>query len=98
MTKQLETYLELINQNFEELKSNFGVKRIAIFGSTARGESTKKSDIDIIVEFNRPIGFFTFIKLESYLQEILGKKVDLATKNSLKPGIKKTVLKEAIYV
>lgn len=97
MTKQLKTYLDLINQNFEELKSHFGVKKIAIFGSIARGESTKRSDIDIIVELNKSVGFFAFIKLEEYLQQILGKKVDLATKESLKPAIKKTVLKEAIY-
>lgn len=97
MTKQLKIYLDLINQNFEQLNRNFGVKKIAIFGSTARGENTKKSDIDIIVELNKSIGFFTFIKLENHLQQILGRKVDLATKGSLKPAIKKAALKEAIY-
>lgn len=97
MTKQLKTYLGLINQNFENLNRHFGVKKIAIFGSTARGENTKKSDIDIIVEFNKSIGFFTFIELENHLQQILGRKVDLATKESLKPAIKKSVLKEAVY-
>lgn len=97
MTKELKQYVASINLNLEELKRKFGVKKIAIFGSTARGENTKKSDIDIIVELDQPIGFFAFIELENHLQKMLGKKVDLTTKNSLKPAIKKTILKEAVY-
>lgn len=97
MSKELKHYIVLINQNLEELKIKFGVKKIAIFGSTARGDNTEKSDIDIIVQLNKPIGFFTFIELENYLQKMLGKKVDLTTKNSLKPAVRKSILKEAIY-
>lgn len=97
MTNQLQTYISLINENIEELERQFGVRKIAIFGSTARGEDTEKSDIDIIVELNRPIGFFSFMRLESHLKKILGKKVDLTTKASLKSTIKKNILKEAIY-
>lgn len=97
MTKELKKYVASINLNLEELKIRFGVKKIAIFGSTARGDDTKKSDIDIIVEFNKPIGFFAFIELENYLQKMLGKRVDLTTRNSLKSAIKKSVLKEAVY-
>lgn len=97
MESELKTHIATINQNFEKLKSRFGVKKIAIFGSTARGDNTKRSDIDIVVEFDKPIGFFGFIELENYLQKILGKKVDLTTKNSLKPAIKKNILKEAVY-
>lgn len=97
MTNELKTYITLINQNLDSLKSQFGVRKIAIFGSTARGENTAKSDIDIIVELDNPIGLFAFIGLENYLQKMLGKKVDLTTKNSLKPTIKQSILKEAIY-
>ncbi len=97
MTNELKAYITLINQNFEDLQKRFDVKKIAIFGSTARGENSAKSDIDIIVELEKPIGFFAFIELENYLQKILGKKVDLTTRNSLKPAIKKSILKEAIY-
>ncbi|MBI5754213.1 nucleotidyltransferase family protein [Candidatus Peregrinibacteria bacterium] len=97
MTKELKTYLSLISQNIKDLEKEFGVSKIAIFGSTARGDSTKKSDIDVIVELNKEIGLFAFIKLENHLRKILGKKVDLATKASLKPAIKKSILKEAIY-
>lgn len=97
MTNELKVHIAVINQNFPELKKRFGVKKIAIFGSTARGDNTKKSDIDIIVELKKPIGFFAFIELENHLQKTLGKKVDLTTKNSLKPTIKQSILKEAVY-
>lgn len=97
MIKDLQNYLSLINENMEELEQRFGVNKIAIFGSTARGDSTEKSDIDIIVQLDKSIGLFAFIQLENYLKKILGKKVDLATRESLKPAIKKSVLKEAIY-
>lgn len=71
--------------------------KIAIFGSTARGNNRKDSDIDIMVELYEPIGFFAFMDLENYLSKLLGKKVDLTTKKALKPAIKKEILKEAIY-
>jgi len=89
--------MALINQNLSHLRSKFKVKRIAIFGSTAQGNSKKDSDIDIIVEFDEPIGFFAFIELENYLSKILGKDVDLTTKKALKPTIKNEILKEAVY-
>ncbi|NIA01798.1 MAG: hypothetical protein GWP15_00260, partial [Nitrospirae bacterium] len=56
MNKELQSIIGLIDANFETLQKNFNVKKIGIFGSTARGESTKNSDIDIIVEFKEPIG------------------------------------------
>ena len=97
MTKQLTQNLETINHHLPALKEKYGVKRLAIFGSTARGEATKKSDIDIIVELTEPMGFFKFIRLENELSKILGKRVDLTTKKALKPAIKKEILTEAVY-
>lgn len=97
MPTKAKAHITVVKQNFEVLENKFGVKRIAIFGSTARGENTAKSDIDIIVEFNKPIGLFAFVELENYLSKLLGKKVDLTTKKALKTSIKKAVLKEAIY-
>ena len=97
MNKELQSIIGLIDANFETLQKNFNVKKIGIFGSTARGESTKNSDIDIIVEFKEPIGFFDFVKLEAFLSKKLFKKVDLATKRALKPEIKKEILKEIVY-
>ncbi len=78
------------------LEERYFVKRIGIFGSYARDEQKKESDVDIIVEFTRPVGF-KFIELKLYLEEILDKKVDLVTPNALKPQIKESVLKEVSY-
>ncbi|MBA4336620.1 nucleotidyltransferase [bacterium] len=98
MTKELKSHLATISENLPSLEKTFFVKKIGIFGSVSRGDQTKKSDIDIIVEFSQPVGFFKFLELEYFLSKILKKKVDLATKKALKPAIKKDVLKEAIYV
>lgn len=97
MTNELKSCMALINQNLDHLRSKFNVKRIAVFGSTARGDNKKNSDIDIIVEFDEPIGFFAFIELENYLSKILGKDVDLTTKKALKSAVKNEILKEAVY-
>ncbi len=89
--------LNLLKQQLPYLKQNFKVKSIAIFGSYAREEQTGKSDIDLLVEFEAPVGFFKFIELEDYLSEKLGVKVDLVTPDALKPLIKPQVMEEAVY-
>lgn len=78
------------------LKEKFKVKEIGIFGSFVRGEETDKSDIDIIVEFYEPIGW-EFFDLKEYLEEILGREVDIVTVKALKPQLKDKILKEVIY-
>ena len=74
------------------------MKSIGIFGSYVRGEQRKGSDLDILVEFERPVDFFEFLELEEYLSDILGVEVDLILKKTLKPEIAKNVLKEVVYV
>ncbi|MCR4315145.1 MAG: nucleotidyltransferase family protein [Planctomycetes bacterium] len=80
------------------LASEFSVKSIGIFGSYSRGEAREDSDVDILVEFSETPGLFKFIELEEYLEEILGVKVDLVTKNALRPRMAKKILDEVIYV
>ncbi len=80
------------------LRKQYHVKQLGIFGSFVRNEQNRESDIDIMVEFESPIGFFDFIRLENFLSEILDKKVDLVTEKALKPAIKNYVLKEVVYV
>ena len=89
---------EKINIQFPFLRDKYHVKKVGIFGSVVKDEQEKESDIDILVEFDSPIGFFDFIRLENFLSEILHKKVDLVTKKALKPAIEKDILKETIYV
>lgn len=80
------------------LADRFNVKEIGIFGSFVRGEQSEASDIDILVEFSAPIGFFAFLDLEDYLSEILDTKVDLVSKKALKPHIGKNILSELVTV
>lgn len=98
MTDALLKNIELISKNCSELKEKFGVKKIGIFGSFARDEQKKTSDIDILVELEKPIGIFQFLDLEEYLSKLLKRKVDLVTKKAIKKTIQKAVLKETIYV
>ncbi|MEK7138205.1 MAG: nucleotidyltransferase family protein [Patescibacteria group bacterium] len=94
--------LRIIRQNLAkskpDLKKNYAVKRVGVFGSVARGEQKKSSDLDVLVEFQRPIGFFKFIELENFLSKKLGRRVDLMSKKSIKSVVKKVILKETIYV
>jgi len=80
-----------------ELRQRFKVKDIGIFGSFVRGEQRKTSDVDVLVEFEEPIGLFEFIALEDHLSSLLGVKVDLVSRKALKPHIGKRVLKEVVY-
>jgi|SRR3989344_837515 len=87
-----------INKNLGFLEKEYHVKNIGIFGSFARGDNKKTSDIDILVEFSEPVGFFKFLELEEFLSKILHRKVDLTTKKALKEIIKEEILKETVYV
>lgn len=82
----------------EQLRLQFGVASLAIFGSTARDEAKPESDVDLLVEFDRPTGLFDLIRLQFYLEELLGTRVDVGTVDGLKPRIRERVLAESIYV
>ncbi len=82
----------------ENLKKNYKVKEIGIFGSYVRHEQKKKSDLDVLVTFSETIDLFTFVELENYLSDILGVKVDLVMKDGIKPRLKERILSEAVYV
>ncbi|MDP3763641.1 MAG: nucleotidyltransferase family protein [bacterium] len=88
----------MLAQQQETLRETYAVKKIGIFGSTARGEENSTSDVDVLVEFSRPVGMFQFLDLEMFLTKIIGGKVDLVTKQALKPAIKDSVLREIVYV
>lgn len=79
-----------------ELLRTFGVARLSLFGSFARGEGRDDSDVDLLVEFNRPIGLFEFARLQRQLGELLGHRVDLVTPAALKPQLRERILHEAV--
>ena len=70
------------------------ISMLGVFGSVARGEDTEASDIDLLIELEKPIGLWDFITLEDKFVEILGRKVDLTTEESLHPLIRQNVMNE----
>lgn len=96
--KKLDEIKRILEEYKPIMEKEFKVKEIGIFGSYVRGEQEEDSDIDILVEFSEPVGFFTFLDLEEYLKELLGIKVDLVSKKALKPTIGQYILQEMIPV
>ena len=90
--------LKILKQKNAELTKRFGVKSLLLFGSVARNEATNTSDVDLLVEFSRPVGYFGLFALQDYLEKLLGCPVDIGTPNSLKPSIREHVMGEAIHV
>ncbi len=70
--------VQILKEKYPFFKVEYGVKRIGLFGSYAKNNQTENSDIDIIVEFDRPIGF-RFVEFSEYLENLLGRKVDVLT-------------------
>ncbi len=98
--KQLDEIKFKLSQCKSELKREYGVKEIGIFGSYVRGEQKKQSDVDLLVGFEESsnLTLLDFIRLENHLSDILGVKVDLVEKQTLKPRIGKHVLEEVVNV
>ena len=88
----------ILQENKKELNEKYGLKGVGIFGSYVKEGQNENSDIDMLVEIERPMGFIKFIRLENHLSQILGIKVDLVTKKALKPYIGRRILQEVQYV
>jgi len=90
-----------ILSKLKEIKPNlykdYAVREIGLFGSFSDGSYTEESDIDILVDLERPIGW-KFFSLELYLEKIFNRKIDLVTKNALKEQIKEDILKQVTYI
>ena len=82
--------IELLLEQTPYLAREFGVRKIGLFGSFAEGRSNDSSDIDIVVEFDRPIGL-RFMELGDYLERLLGRKVDILTPTGIQDIRRKTV-------
>lgn len=88
--------LTKLNEMKPLLKKEYSVKEIGLFGSFTNNTFTDKSDIDILIEFEKPIGW-KFFTLEMYLEKLFERKIDLVTKNALKEDIKDKILAEVTY-
>ena len=94
-----EAIRAILGEHKQELHERFGVRRIGIFGSYARRDETSVSDVDILVEFDRPIGW-EIVDLRDYLEALIGIKVELATKGAVvrKPLLWQSVEENLLYV
>jgi predicted nucleotidyltransferase len=92
-----EEVLHLLTANKQTIRDR-GVKTLAVFGSAARDEITQESDIDILVEFISDLGFDQYIELKFFLEELLGRPVDLVTRDAMKPRMRLEIEKDILYV
>jgi predicted nucleotidyltransferase len=98
MNKTIEEIRGILEVHKAELRQKYHVKGVGIFGSYLRGDQKETSDVDILVEFERPIGLIEFVRLKNYLSDLLGVNVDLVMEKALKPGIGQRILGEVLYV
>jgi predicted nucleotidyltransferase len=89
--------LDLIKEHRDEI-TRFGAKSLSIFGSVARDQVRDESDIDILVQFASPPTFIAYMDLKFFLEDLLGREVDLVPNGRLKPRIRPAVEREAILV
>ena len=95
MKRTRETVLQKLEENRETIRG-FGVKRLGLFGSVARGEATEGSDLDFLVELEIK-SFDAYMDLKDFLEEMFDCKVDLVMKEALKPRLREPILKETVY-
>lgn len=93
-----EKILEILRQQLPMLTERYSVETLEVFGSYVRSEQKKDSDLDILVTFKEVPSLLTFLAIENYLTDLLGVKVDLVMKDSLKPKIGGQILREAVPV
>ncbi len=94
----IEEKIEILKRLKPELQKQYGVSSLGIFGSFVRGKQKRKSDLDILVDFEKVPTLFGFIRLERFLSSELNIKVDLVMKSALKPTIGKYILNEVVHV
>lgn len=92
---------QILRENAPYMTSEYGVKRIGLFGSYAKDTPTETSDVDLVVEFDRPIGF-RFVEFVEYLENLLGKNVDVLTPAGIQgiriDHIAKSIKESTVYV
>jgi len=90
--------LELLTTRRDELVQRFGVRSLALFGSLAREEARPDSDVDVLVEFDGPTTFDAHMGLLVYLEDLLGRRVDVVTAKGLKPRMRPLIDRDLVRV
>lgn len=98
MKRDIKDITEKLQKHKSELQRQYGVKGLGIFGSFARGDMSEQSDVDVLVEFGKDQKTFDhFMDLKYYLEELLGRKVDLVTVDALRSQMKDEILRDVTY-
>ena len=87
-----------LRERREEIRTRFGVKKLALFGSVARGDASPESDVDLLVEFEGLATFDRYMDLKFFLEDYLRRPVDLVTARALRPQLKPGIERAAIHV
>jgi predicted nucleotidyltransferase len=95
---QRDQVIRTLQANRSELAVTYGVHSLALFGSLARDEATDQSDVDLLVEFDRAVGYFGLVALQDHLADLLRRPVDLGTLAGLKPRIRQQVERDLVYI
>ncbi len=95
---QLVRAKRILRHRLPELRRRYHVKSLGLFGSYVRGEQKRQSDLDVLVEFDQPPTLLEFVHLKRHLSELVGIKVDLVLKKTLKPNIGRYVLSELVPI
>lgn len=96
--KRVDEIIRILREEMPHLRERYGVRSLGVFGSYVRGEQRRRSDLDLLVEFDDTPGLIKFIRLENELSECLGIKVDLVMKDALKPRVGKRALSEVVPI
>jgi predicted nucleotidyltransferase len=95
---RLQKYMDILREQFPALTEQYHVSTLEVFGSYVRHAERKNSDLDVLVTFTKAPSLLKFVRLENHLSDVLGVKVDLVMKDSLKPAIGKHILREVVPV
>jgi predicted nucleotidyltransferase len=95
--KTISQLKRILAKHKRALRDKYHVKQLGFFGSYARGDETLSSDLDIMVDFEAPIGL-DFVTLAEELESLLGVKVDLVSARAVKPRMMESIKKELVYV
>ena len=98
MKKDIKQLLQMLKELKPVLTARFAVKSIEVFGSYAKGEENRQSDLDLLVSFENTPGLFKYMELENFLSDSLGIKVDLVMRDSIKPQLASSIFQTIITV
>lgn len=94
----MDKRLDVLRRKIRPVVKEYGVRRVGLFGSFARGETKRGSDIDLLVDIGKSISLLDFVGLKLELEDALGRKVDLVEYGALKPRLRESILKEQVVL